>query len=370
MDERCARAREVYERLTAGEYERVTANLTPALEGSLPPERLASNWRQLGSGPPTLQGIETLGEEATVVRFERDDGAFRIVVTFDDAGRVAALLFQSADDPLPMEYAPPAYESERVTATEVTVPVEGETLHAELVEPPGSDPRPCVVILPGSGSTDMDGASGQAKPYRDLAYGLASNGVSTLRYTKRPVSDTETAEGRLVADAVAVVSFAAQRDRTDRVLVCGHSLGGFVAPLVCHHTTASEAILLGAPAGDLVETAVGQLDADVSAASLHEVIESESAATRLLGYPISFWRGVRDERPADRAGTAGLRLFVGYGGCDELVGRESFDRWADADTAVTANAYPPLSHELLPSDDGVVHIPERVVSDIAGWVTA
>ena len=42
-----------------------------------------------------------------------------------------------------------------------------------------------VVLVHGSGPQDRDETLGPNKPFRDLAWGLASQGVAVLRYDKR-----------------------------------------------------------------------------------------------------------------------------------------------------------------------------------------
>ena len=49
---------------------------------------------------------------------------------------------------------------------------------------PGSAPYPAVVLLAGSGPLDRDETIGRNKPFKDLAWGLASRGVAVLRFDK------------------------------------------------------------------------------------------------------------------------------------------------------------------------------------------
>jgi hypothetical protein len=50
--------------------------------------------------------------------------------------------------------------------------------------PRQSGPRPAVVLLPGSGAVDRDQTIGRNKPFKDLAWGLATRGVAVLRFDK------------------------------------------------------------------------------------------------------------------------------------------------------------------------------------------
>lgn len=99
---------------------------------------------------------------------------------------------------------------------------------------------PIVLILPGSGPTDRDGNNPMgvtAAPYRLLAEGLATKGVSTLRIDKRGLFGSKGA----IADANAVtvadyagdahtwISALRQRTGAKCVWLLGHSEGGLIA---------------------------------------------------------------------------------------------------------------------------------------------
>ena len=47
---------------------------------------------------------------------------------------------------------------------------------------------PAVVLVHGSGSSNMDEKVGKVTPFRDIAEGLAKQGIATLRYNKRSFS--------------------------------------------------------------------------------------------------------------------------------------------------------------------------------------
>ena len=82
--------------------------------------------------------------------------------------------------------SPAAYvKPDAFTETEVTVGSAPWTLPGTLSMPKGNGPFPAVVLVAGSGPQDRDGTIGPNAPLRDLAWGLASNGIAVLRYDKR-----------------------------------------------------------------------------------------------------------------------------------------------------------------------------------------
>ena len=46
-------------------------------------------------------------------------------------------------------------------------------------------PVPAIVLVHGSGPSNMDEKVGKLTPFKDLAEGLASRGIAVIRYDKR-----------------------------------------------------------------------------------------------------------------------------------------------------------------------------------------
>ncbi|MGW6337305.1 alpha/beta hydrolase family protein, partial [Nocardia rhamnosiphila] len=134
--------------------------------------------------------------------------------------------------------------------------------------PRAGDPRPGVVLLPGSGPTDRDGTLGDNKPLRDIAWGLADRGIAVLRFDKLTFARPEqidakfTAADEYVPHGVAAVQALRAHPAVDaeRVFVLGHSLGGRMAPRVAAaEPTVAGLILMAGSAQPLHWTAVRQI---------------------------------------------------------------------------------------------------------------
>ena len=119
--------------------------------------------------------------------------------------------------------------------------MEGE-LPGILTLPTGDGPFPAVVLVHGSGPSDMDETIGNVKPFRDLAEGLAAKGIAVYRYDKRTYTfgaklaknHQATLMDETVEDAAAAVQLLAQQDKidADRIYVLGHSQGGNAIPMI------------------------------------------------------------------------------------------------------------------------------------------
>ena len=125
---------------------------------------------------------------------------------------------------------------------ELTTP-QGATLSGTLELPEASGVPPVVLIIAGSGSTDRDGNSpalpGKNDALKQLALGLASRGVASVRYDKRGVaasagamvSEAELRFDTYVDDAAQWIKILRAQKKYARVVVAGHSEGSLIGML-------------------------------------------------------------------------------------------------------------------------------------------
>jgi len=372
-------ARTLFDRLRTGEFTAAHAMLDSSVRDALPVSHLQRKWVQLAPGESELREITPVDDTGAAVHFDRDGEQFRIDVSFGTDGSVRTLFFERGNAPRRDSYVPPSYVDPDLQREKVEFTVGPATLTGELVRPPGGDPRPTMVLLPGTGASGAGAGPGSSRPLQDLAHGVASAGFAVVRYNKRPITPDETSDRPLVSDAREVVSTTRSLAGVDgsRVVVCGHSLGGFIAPEVCTGTAAGRAIVLGAPCGNLLETAVDQVDSAMAVDEFRGIVAESPDDRTLLGYPATFWRDVEQRRPARLADRANLDVFVGYGGRDDLIPETAFEDWievVDSDL-VTAHRYPALTHVFLPATDEHAdevdqrHVPKRVVDDVCRWLS-
>ena len=107
-----------------------------------------------------------------------------------------------------------------------------------------STPVPAVVLVHGSGSSNMDEKVGRLTPFKDIAEGLAKYGVASVRYDKRSFTHglkmvrdkslTITAREETIEDAILATQLLKTDSRidTDKIFIIGHSMGGMLAPRI------------------------------------------------------------------------------------------------------------------------------------------
>jgi hypothetical protein len=413
---RVATAERFVERLAAGEYEAATEPFAPSLAAQVDAATLETVWsdlqRQFGAfvsvegATPTTTG----GFAAVVVETRFSGGRRGLRVVFDEADRIAGFQVVAVDEDAswsPPDYVDPgAFEARAVDLDgpgscalpgELAVPVDAGAGDAGGV--------PGVVVLGGSGPTDLDGSVGPNRPYRDLAYGLASEGVASLRFTKRtavcPVDPaTLTIDNEYTDDALAALERLRETTGVDpdRVAVVGHSLGALLAPRVAARADEVTGVAMLAPPGRplhrllLAQTRyLADLDGRVTEAERERIAAVETAVERIdaleldagetvLGAGRPYWASLEEYDPYGTARSLSVPILLARGERDYQTTSADLDRWrealADESGVVVVETYAGLNHLFAPGEgpaspaeyETLGHVAPRVVADLAGWV--
>ena len=105
-----------------------------------------------------------------------------------------------------------------------------------------SKPVPAVVMVHGSGASNMDEKVLKLTPFKDLAEGLARHSIASLRYDKRTFvhgrkmirNKCLTVKEETIDDALLAVQMLKKDPRIDhdRIYILGHSMGAMLAPRI------------------------------------------------------------------------------------------------------------------------------------------
>ena len=128
---------------------------------------------------------------------------------------------------------------------------------------------PAVVLVHGSGASNMDERVYKLTPFKDLADGLAKQGIASVRYNKRTFvygwkmrKLTPSVWDETVEDAIRATDLLKRDPRLDpdRVFIIGHSMGAMLAPRIDAEGGNYRGLILmaGAP-GRLEEIIIRQL---------------------------------------------------------------------------------------------------------------
>ena len=120
-------------------------------------------------------------------------------------------------------------------------------IKGKLLLPGGVKTCPVVLIIAGSGPTDMDGNSAignlRNNSLKFLAEGLAANGIASLRFDKRGIGTSASAgkeEAKLrfedyVNDVTGWIDYLSKEKRFTTITVAGHSEGALIGMLACQN---------------------------------------------------------------------------------------------------------------------------------------
>jgi dienelactone hydrolase len=408
-------AHAVIDNLAAGDYAAAAADFDAAIQTTLPAERLAEVWQTLvdeGGAFVRKGDVQTqLAGDYLVVTIvlEFEQAMLDATISLNADGQVAGLYFQVHQPVAP--YAPPAY-ADPAAFDEQDVILNAGTdweLPGTLTLPQGEGPFPAVVLVHGSGPQDRDESIEANKPFKDLAWGLASQGIAVLRYDKRTLvhqqrmilSTDATVDDETVDDALAAAAWLRASESVDpaRVFVVGHSQGGYLAPrMVQRDPSLAGAVILAGNARPLPTLALEQtnyllsLDGDLSEtdqvliAQLEPVIEAtlnaqpdSDPATLLFNAPATYWIDLNAYDPVATAAETTPPLLILQGERDYQVTMVDFELWQSGlsgRAGVTFTSYPGLNHLFIsgtgPSTPAEYQQPgnvsEAVITDIVNWI--
>ncbi len=411
------------ELLRAGRFAEIREMFAPSLRALVTPETLRAAWTAALDRHGTVTAVGTpagdpAGSNGTTVRIPVtfDRGAATVLATIGDDGWLTGIHLAPAAAAQPAEpWQPPGYaDPATFTEHDTTVGAGRLAVPGTLTLPATAGPHPAVVLLAGSGPLDRDETIGRNKPFRDLAWGLATRGIASLRFDKvtfaRRAELTDiagfTLDDEYLRHALAATDTLRRRPDVDpaRLFVLGHSLGGTAAPRVAAaDPELAGLVILAGGAQPLHWATVRQvrylqsLDPGAAAASQPMVdtlvrqaqtVDSPalSAATPAgdlpFGVPAAYWLDLRGYDPAALAATLRTPMLVLQGGRDyQVTVADDLDRWRAALAGradVTVRVYDADNHLFFtgsgpstPAEyEPAQHMDPAVVDDIAAWLTA
>ena len=410
-------AKEFVELLAKEEFTEAVKNFDSTMKGALPEEKLRETWKSLirQGGPFRRQiGIRTekfLQHDIVFVTCKFEKSILDVQVVFSSAKQITGLWFVPSQ--VFLEYKPPAYaKPDSFREKEVVVGTGEWALPATLTLPVGDGPFPAVVLVHGSGPLDRDETVGPNKPFRDLAWGLASKGIAVLRYEKRtkvhaakfvPIKESITVKEETIEDALEAVSLLRRREEIDaqKIFVLGHSLGGMLIPRIGKLDPQITGFIVMAGVTRPLEevileqmTYIFSLDGNISESekALLENVklqvakvkdpklsEATPSADLPLGVSSKYWLDLRGYNPPEVARNIKQPMLILQGARDYQVTMEDFQGWKKALSSrenVEFKLYPKLNHLFIEGEGKITpaeylnrgNVTEIVIDDIANWI--
>lgn len=242
-----------------GEFEGVNSYLTEDIQATYTVEVLKKAYDD------TVKPLGKFVEVDSVINQEKENLIMiQVILRFENNGLVLTYGFNhniklstfyiSYKNLGEDEVASDLYSEYEITVGDINEPLDGL-----LTLPSGVSNPPVVILVHGSGQNDMDETIGAVsnKPFRDLAHGLAKNGIASIRYNKRYYQYTDnipenmTVYDEVLNDVASAILLAKERGDVDasRIYVVGHSLGGMLCPKIAldHEEVVGIISLAGSP---------------------------------------------------------------------------------------------------------------------------
>ncbi|MBR5534674.1 MAG: alpha/beta fold hydrolase [Ruminiclostridium sp.] len=280
-------------------------------------------------------------------------------------------------------------------------------------------PVPAVVLVHGSGSSNMDEKVGKLTPFKDLAEGLAAQGIASVRYNKRSHSHglkmlrdrktVITVEEETIQDAILATNLLREHSWVDpeKIFLIGHSMGGMLAPRIdAEGGNYRGLVLMAGTPRKLEEVMVEQIDEAINEMNpllqrlavlrmskticqfdgLYDLTDEEAKKKKFGGGTTLYYFKEMGEHPvADYLVPLEKPVLIMQGEKDFQVKAEKdfamYQELLKGKENVTYKLYEGLNHAFVPSVYGKIskakkeynveqHIGDEVISDIANWIMA
>ncbi len=275
-------------------------------------------------------------------------------------------------------------------------------------------PVPAVVMVHGSGPSDMDERVMKLTPFKDLAEGLAKLGVASLRFDKRTFAhkkkmarSSPTVWDESIEDALRAVKVLKADSRIDsgRVFILGHSEGAMIAPRIdAEGADAAGIILMAGTPYRLEDIVLRQLKQGASNpafrwvlglehkifakkfAGLYEMSDEETKKKKFAGsLTLYYFKEMGQKTAADYLLESTKPALIMQGSRDfQVLAGDDFAKFKELLSGrenTVFKLYPGLNHCFVEAiyDDILKaskeyskerHIGEEVIGDIAAFIKA
>jgi dienelactone hydrolase len=378
-------------------------------------DRLDMTWNGLIENYDSLQYINktiiTQKDSNTITETKIDfvKKSFLFKLTINNKGELSGMYFLNTK----LKYTPPEYiNTLNFIETKFAVPTNGISSEGVLSMPKAQQNVPLVIIVGGSGGTDKDGSLGPNKPYNDLAWGLAAQGIAVYRYDKRTANPENLKSIKNINDFLLYQEYVEdvknivahfsndKRINPKQIYVAGHSQGGFMLPYFVKACPKIKGVIsLAGNYGNVVDLMAYQFEylkqflPDSASKLAYDVMIKKAEYMRrnvsstqinkdsmIPGLTMPYVRDMMANGPEKLHAVLHKKtaLFI-QGERDYQVPMSEFELWKQAmqkSCCATFISYPKLNH-LLMEGEGISkpteyntpnNVPEYVANEIAKWI--
>ncbi|MDE0004103.1 MAG: hypothetical protein OXQ29_15545 [Rhodospirillaceae bacterium] len=364
-----------------------------------------------------VQGFMPEGDFLTVlVRVSQTKASADASMSYLDVsmlrdGRIASVTTSAAPPSMgsgSTSAPPPNADLAAFVESEISIGDPPWALGATLTMPRGTGPFPAVVLAPWDSHTDRDAAFGELKMNRDLAWGLATMGVASLRYDPRAWTHALafarqadfTLEDEIVDDVLIAVAALRATPSIDaaRIHVLAMNTSGFAGPRIAQRDPAIAGLIVFATSSDgIIEKSIRRaqiLDERYFGEERQRVVRKQiqsdiakrraAAIAALTGGPMAvpdmtlreaYVRDLAEYRPAETARTLSVPLLILNSAKSTVLTKDEIYGWIESLSKRRHAAFRLYERGLIISgeaSESETQVEERVsdelVSDITAWI--
>ncbi len=415
-DEVVNKAKNFVDLLAKGDFKNAVNDFDNTMKSSLTPQKLEQIWKSLIASAGQFKGQTSVRAEKlnqydviyVTCKFEMYSIDMKILF---NKNQIAGLWFVPSQTQ--EEYNPPDYVKLSSFQDQEVLIGSGEfALPGSLSLPVGEGSFPAIVLVHGSGPQDRDETLGPNKPFRDLAWGLASKGIAVLRYEKRtkqyaekllPIKESITVKEEVIDDVLSAVSFLRKTEKINaqKIFVLGHSFGGMLIPRIGSvDPNIAGFIIMAGSTKPLEDSVIEQLkyifslDGEISDQEKKQLDNLEKQVAKikdpnlsektpsdklLFDIPAKYWLDLRNYDPKEAIKSLKQPILVLQGERDYQVTLDDFWGWKDALSGrenVNFKTYPKLNHLFIEGEGKITpeeyqkpgHVSKEVIDDIYEWI--
>ncbi len=402
--------------LEDNKFKKIVKHFDNNLSEKLPSEDLENLWndlnKQLGVFKKSSNIRTKLTQKYQIVFttciFEKMSIDMKLI--FDSEGLVTGFFFVPSKSSA--AYKDPEYiKFDSIIERKIQIKTGEYILPGAVTLPNHGNKFPVVILVHGSGPNDRDESIGPNKPFRDLALGLASNGIGVIRYDKRTkvyatemakYVDSITVMQETIEDALSAIHKAKNMSEIDtgKIYLLGHSLGGMLAPRIAKlYPNLAGIIIMAGNARPLEDLILEQMNyilsldeiseddkqelnkIEIQVKNVKSMDSSKQVASSKLPLNISYnyWMDLKNYDQTDIAKNLKNKILILQGERDYQVTMDDYKIWQEElsdNESVRFISYPKLNHLFMEGEGNSTpaeyekqkNIPDYVIYDIANWL--
>lgn len=349
--------------------------------------------------------------ELVFVRCEFEKTKMDLQLVFENPPKKIVGMFFTPPKNKSAYVAPEYAQQHKYYETKIPVKTGTLTLPGALCVPNNVKNPPVIILLAGSGPNDKDESIGPNKPLKDLAIGLASNGIATYRYDKRTLvyakeisqqMDKFDLNKEVIEDGISAAEMLKKNPdfKDSKIYIVGHSLGAMCAPLIASKSKSVNGIVLLAgnarPLEDLLLEqynyvfGIDSLDANekkeienltqqIKILKDPKLLKAASKEQLPLNLPSFYWQSFAKYNQVQVAKKIKQPILVIQGERDYQVTMTDFNLWKQSLSVNPKNqfiSYPSLNHMLMKGEGKSIpaeyekqgNVDEQIILDITKWI--